>query len=360
MSESLSTKAGLVGVGRLLLAIAVAYLFLVVLMTASAQQRVNTLLQASAPASKNDYSSALVLVKGAEALQDRLKHLQVDKESLRAEVQAKTGGVADAKAASEDAWGQFEPIAASVAKTAGCNLSGLTDEVARWNGVLECQASGAIQGRLAALVSNATQQTGNFGEANRQWQAEARALAGLRNKLDSITQDIDGKTKLLDETAELQRDFGELSVIRGSWMLGGGVLADFPPSMMQIILAFFSGIFGALLITLVLMVYPQDKMGFTTSSDFEARLFLGGLISVCVYIVLGGGSAILGNSTPFNAGQANFMTFCAVGVLAGMFSDRVAFWLSDRANSFFGRKPDPNANGAANPPPPTGPIAPIV
>ncbi len=29
------------------------------------------------------------------------------------------------------------------------------------------------------------------------------------------------------------------------------------------------------------------------------------------------------------------MTFCAISVLAGMFSDRVAYWLSNRADMFF-------------------------
>lgn len=55
------------------------------------------------------------------------------------------------------------------------------------------------------------------------------------------------------------------------------------------------------------------------------------------------------------------MTFCAVGVLAGMFSDRAAFWLSDRADMFFSRKepregesgePDNSADADRSPPEP--------
>ncbi|MGL4543439.1 MAG: hypothetical protein ACRCUI_13085, partial [Polymorphobacter sp.] len=32
--------------------------------------------------------------------------------------------------------------------------------------------------------------------------------------------------------------------------------------------------------------------------------------------------------------EANFMSFCAIGMLAGMFSDRVAQWMSARADMF--------------------------
>lgn len=58
---------------------------------------------------------------------------------------------------------------------------------------------------------------------------------------------------------------------------------------------------------------------------------------MCVYVVLSGGAAILGTAGTLGDAPANVMTFCAVGVLAGMFSDRVAFWLSDRADVFFSR-----------------------
>ena len=54
-------------------------------------------------------------------------------------------------------------------------------------------------------------------------------------------------------------------------------------------------------------------------------------------VVLGGGTAVLGTSGGFGDGEANFLAFCAIGILAGMFSDRVAQWLSGRADAFFSR-----------------------
>jgi hypothetical protein len=43
---------------------------------------------------------------------------------------------------------------------------------------------------------------------------------------------------------------------------------------------------------------------------------------------------VLGSNDPVQ-GTANSMAFCAIAILAGMFSDRVAAWLSARADSFF-------------------------
>ena len=127
----------------------------------------------------------------------------------------------------------------------------------------------------------------------------------------------------------------ELDVLHAPW-LGWGFLIQVPPALLQILVAFISGAFGALLVTLVLVVYPKSQLASDAAGqEYGSRLLLGGLISMGVFVILSGGSAVLGSSTAFSQNQANFMTFSAVGVLAGMFSDRVAAWLSERANVFF-------------------------
>lgn len=138
------------------------------------------------------------------------------------------------------------------------------------------------------------------------------------------------------ELGAINDSFGEISVLQRSWMVGGGALTEFPPAMTQILLAFVSGLFGSLLLTLVLIVYPKTDMKLgETGKGYGPRILLGGLISLCVFVVIGGGTAVLGTNNAFAGGEANYLAFCAIGILAGMFSDRVASWLSERADTFF-------------------------
>src|SRR5690606_19676005 len=104
-----------------------------------------------------------------------------------------------------------------------------------------------------------------------------------------------------------------------------------PPSLMQITLCFLSGLFGALLITLVLLVYPNNDLSFARTNSFWNRILLGGLIAVGVFVIIAGGVGVLGSSEAILSGQNNFLSFCAIGMLAGGFSDRFAKWLSDNA-----------------------------
>jgi hypothetical protein len=101
-------------------------------------------------------------------------------------------------------------------------------------------------------------------------------------------------------------------------------LIKVPPALMPILLAFASGLFGALLITLVLFVYPKNQFKFTASNSFAGRMLLGGLIALAVVVLLFSGVAVLGDATE----SQNQMAYAALGLLAGMFSDQAAEWLS--------------------------------
>ena len=159
---------------------------------------------------------------------------------------------------------------------------------------------------------------------------------------DRATQSIARLSKTTQARADAAMAFRELDSFTHSRLIGSGLLGDFPPAVMHILLAFVSGMFGALLVTLVLVVYPQNDLKLSTGGGgYAARIFLGGLISICIFVVLGGGTAVLGTSGGVGDGDANFLAFCSIGILAGMFSDRVAQWLSGRADAFFSRK-DPD------------------
>jgi hypothetical protein len=179
------------------------------------------------------------------------------------------------------------------------------------------------------------------------WAREKRRKELFERRLAAVQADVERQAS---QARELSERFSELSALRHVWLPGGSILMELPPSMIQILLAFVAGMFGALLITLVLIVYPRHLLTpVSQAKGHAARILLGGLISLCVFVVVGGGTAVLGASTAFAGGQANFLAFCSIGILAGMFSDRVAAWLSERADTFFrrGEKPEDPPDGTS-------------
>jgi hypothetical protein len=134
--------------------------------------------------------------------------------------------------------------------------------------------------------------------------------------------------KIVDSFRDME---GLMTVAPGTmWLLG-----QFPPEILEIIFVFVSGLFGALLVTLVLIVYPNNQVLTLSDARPVTRTALGGLIALCIYIFLVSGTIVVGSGGSGAARPANNMTFCALGILAGMFSDRVAGWLSKRADQFF-------------------------
>jgi H+/Cl- antiporter ClcA len=153
----------------------------------------------------------------------------------------------------------------------------------------------------------------------------------------------------------VQNAFQDIELLQTNWVFGVTGLAYLPPSIMQIFLCFLSGLFGALLLTLILIVYPNSELKSAGTASFWNRIFLGGLTAVGAFVMIGGGVAVISSSDTLFNGRSNFMSFCAIGILAGMFSDRVAKWLSRTATTMFDKQPDPpdgqsngqTANGAA-------------
>jgi hypothetical protein len=333
-----AVRTTLIGTIRSLAACLIAYAFVVVLMTASAQQRVMAALDEKSEPS--DYSSALIRLKETEGSRAALDKAQGSQRALLDKESRLSAALSQAKDQTDEAWVRFLPIARRVAVEPGCRISLDGPNIETWTAALQCASEGSLSPRLTKQIDDASHAPNNFGQAYAAARAAQSELGAVGYDLKRVAQDIERNRAEVQQAGQLQSAFGELNVLRHTWMLGGGVLSEFPPALMHIILAFVAGAFGALLITVVLAVYPTNEFHFTQGEGHEARVFLGGLISLCVFIVLSGGTSILGNDQPFNGGEANVMTFSAVGILAGMFSDRVAGWLSDKASAFFKKNED--------------------
>ena len=191
--------------------------------------------------------------------------------------------------------------------------------------------------------------------------------AGLRQAATDVSEGAESLRKALDDVAAINREIadskdlikalederasiaseigtaakasGIIAILRvfedSQWPLAKQ-LVYVPPALMAIILAFASGLFGALLITLVIFVYPENKYNFTRSESYGGRILLGGLIALGVFVLLYSGVAVLGGVETGNS--QNLMAYAAIGILSGMFSDQAAGWLSEKSS--FGKKDD--------------------
>jgi hypothetical protein len=193
-------------------------------------------------------------------------------------------------------------------------------------------------------------------EGQRAVQKSLDDVAGLKRDSDDIQDGLDllqanriGIDKQLEAAARSGDIIAVLKVFEDSeWPLARR-LVYVPPALTGIILASVSGLFGALLITLILFVYPDNAYKFTRTKSYFGRILLGGLIALGVFVLMFSGVSVL--SGPNASGSAqNLIAYAGIGILAGMFSDQAAGWLSDR--SMFRPDPDAGAPAAAQEPAP--------
>jgi len=339
-------KPMLAGLWRLIGAALLAYLFILVLITASLQasvaQRLGNLPEPM------DYSAGYSSWRDAERARDTARTRLALEERLAGELEAAQSGE---RVKLADWYAAMEPLFAvqrRLQSAPGCEFRGPgPDSEINTDGLLADLRTCVEQGDLPAAQRQAGLDVLARSAAISQAGREAMNAIDDRERLEARlrrARDSTGAASVSAEQAAASREFRELESFTRGRLTGAALLGDFPPAVVHILLAFFSGMFGALLVTLVLVVYPGNTLKLSTGGGgYEARIFLGGLISICVFVVLGGGTAVLGTSGGFGEGETNFLAFCAIGILAGMFSDRVAQWLSGRADAFFSRerqKPD--------------------
>ncbi|WP_419317601.1 hypothetical protein ACN2C7_14110 [Caulobacter sp. ErkDOM-E] len=331
-----------IGLARVLLSILVVYAFLATLMTASAQQSISAGLKdvANEDGKPVTYSQAyLAYKKSAELKKTRDQAWREHDAERKAMEKARSLriGLEPAISSESDAFFSFRD---RLRAQALCEFSPNASKLQDWETVQSCELRPRDQKIWDSLVARSP----NFKQVMENASRADTAFYEARNSVDSSKEALDEADKQGQWALQVGRKFGDFDLLRGSWMAAGGLFEGFPPATLQILLAFMSGAFGALLIAQILIVYPENQLGLTKGEGFEARIGLGGMVAVCVYIILGSGAVLLGDASSLE-GDANVMTFAGVGVLAGMFSDRVAAWLSERANFFFEARRKPGEDG---------------
>lgn len=321
---------------------AIVFSFLLIMMVATAQQDVQTRLKAEGLS--QGYSTALTLRDEAEAKTKLVPTLQ------RA-VKALSSGLGNAQAKLDQeqrefdmAWDAFAPNVSRLNHAGLCDLGQTADtpgqRAAIANDVRDCQLDPAAPAASTRTLAAAQSQAQHFEAAASSFFQAFQDLDNAKRALADKLAELKDSQTLTPDQEKAQRSFGDIGVMLQKWTLFGGSLVKFPPALLQILLTFASGLFGALLVTLILEVYPSSEISSEKRARPIARTILGGCIALCVYVVILSGTAVIGAGGSSSGAGTNYMAFCGIGVLAGMFADRVAGWLSDRANQMF--KPEPN------------------
>ena len=345
---------------RILIAAVVIYLFLVALVIGDAQQHIVAELkdQAGAGGPKLSYSEAL---ERYHDIQRRQRELPALLAQLKRFQDLKLADEAQQDELTADFQARVEEIGA-VAEEERPFDCGIPDQIASvpptqlWERVTDCdlsKAKSAVRSDLDDLKSESP------AFLTLQARMNAAKLATVRDtaSFTSFSDDVASQQKDLSDpqAVAVTRAFSGAKALHLAWLLLDTSVEDLPPFLIQILLSMFSGMFGAMLVALVILVYPNSDLAPSEGRGYGARVILGGLIAICVYLLLGSGATMLGNNATTDVSSANVMAFCSVGVLAGMFSDRVAQWLSQQANAFFAA---PGEASAAGPTATPGPAAP--
>jgi len=318
--------------------------FLLIVMTAVAQQDVIASIKQQQLSL--GYSAALSVNDEAKNINIELRGLRADARKYAKQLRTDQVNFNSAQRRWEDGWAELEPFLKRLADPCGIDLpkdKGFGAREAALYDLRQCIATAnASQSRSPLLVA-IQGPAQDFAIASKKYHDALDDFSKTKDNLDAARAQMVA-TVLSDQQQKVNSSFSEMDVLLSNWLLVGGFLVLFPPALLQILLTFFSGLFGSIVVTLVLLVYPNNDFNITKSRETWARVFLGGLVALCVYIVLLGGTAVVGASSGLSGAGTNYMAFCGIGILAGMFSDRVAFWLSDRANAFFRRSEARSSN----------------
>lgn len=313
-----------VGAMRFLGVILVIYAFAVVLMVGAAQQQVSaTLVSIKADVG---YSAAHAKILDLEQLRREVDGLVIEERTRSQEQREAEFKYQELVSESDAAWSELDAALQPLVDQALCTVTPGKDQMSLWHAARRCLMLESPASAEGAALQAALNRSPSAEALHQRKLAQGRIADRAYNQLQATRSSIATTREKVREGQALRSAFEEMRVLRRGWLPGAALLVYFPPTLVQILLAFVSGLFGALLITLVLAVYPKSTVKFAGGEGFGARILLGGLIAVGVFIVLRGGVSVLGTPTELSTVPSNVMTFSALGILAGMFSDRVAFW----------------------------------
>lgn len=340
--------------GRVISAALVAYFFIIVLLVATAQQKVVDAL--SDQDVGFDYSVAIDYYFGKTSLKTLRGENTKAIKTTTAQIRQGSDKLADA---SQRLLEQVADLRGDLVRlrALGCGDQDFAPDapadpatlLAAASSTQHCVAEASDENPRLKPVSD---EVNSAADAVR---ASLDSVAGINREIDDEKDHLglleDERKALSSQSDEAGKASGIIAILRvfedSSWPLASQ-LVYVPPALMAIILAFASGLFGALLITLVIFVYPDSKFKFTKSASYGGRILLGGLIALGVFVLLFSGVAVLGGSES-NANSHNLMAYAAIGILSGMFSDQAAGWLSERSTFVS------TSGGPADPPPPDVP-----
>ena len=329
------------------LSILVVLAFMYLLILAMAQDQV--LAKLSRGTGFNNYSASLLDARKAKETAELIDKLADQRQKLREEVARAESRAAMAELLYEREAGRLRPAFAALEGTRGCGITrkpveavdGLTEQesemqvaqvdlaAARECFDLDDKLGGDRRPRYLAALATAKRLSDTSVKADME-----RKVAAQQNK--ALQDEINRHVADLKKLAPTRVHFTVLHPLEFDWL---PKFVNLPPFIIHVLLSFFSGTFGALLITMVFVVYPSKLRERVSAKLYQKRVFLGGLVALTVFIVLTGGASILGTSEVSDDGT-NIMSFTAIGLLAGMFSDTVADWLSARAKTMFSSDDD--------------------
>ncbi len=320
---------------RTVVAILVTYVFIVVLLVATAQQKVDDALTKEGVG--YDYSVAVRYYFGKESLKN------VVGENSR-NIKEATGRL---RAANDRLQSANRVLAAEAADLAE-DLARLTAAGCPAPPAPETPPTPAELVSMAVATQHCAAERGKASPAippvaadvlagQRAVQKSLDDAAGLKRDADDLQDRLDllqAERNQIDKQLEAAARSGDIMAVlevfeNSRWPLARQ-LVYVPPALTGIILASVSGLFGALLITLILFVYPDNRYKFTRSKSYFGRILLGGLIALGVFVLMFSGVAVLAGPNASGSAQ-NLIAYGGIGLLAGMFSDQAAGWLSDRS-----------------------------
>ncbi|HEX6376112.1 MAG TPA: hypothetical protein VFZ91_10370 [Allosphingosinicella sp.] len=345
---AIAKRAGL-WTARTIVALAVSYVFVVVLLVATAQQKVDDALTKEAVG--YDYSVAVRYYFGKESLKNIVggNSAQIKKATaqLRVATDKLQGGERTLTADSADLKEDLQRLAA-----AGCQAQAFTSETPSPSEIVSAAvASQHCATGLGAQNPALRQTAAEVLDGQKKVEKALDEVAGLKRDTDDA-QDrlnlLEAERNTIDKQLEAAARSGDIIAVLkvfedSEWPLAKQ-LVYVPPALTGIILASVSGLFGALLITLILFVYPENRYNFTRTESYFGRILLGGLIALGVFVLMFSGVAVLAGPNASGSAQ-NLIAYGGIGLLSGMFSDQAAGWLSDR--SVF--KPDSDQGQPAAP-----------
>ena len=252
-------------------ALVLVFVFILMVMTAIAQQEVISRLKADQV--DLGYGAALAVRDQAtkrQAKLDTLANDERDRLGRYRDAQTKwreTGRIFD------DAWESLLPYLQRISRSKICEITlpadnSIAARVTALNEYRECFENAGT----SRTVTSAKPAADQFEQALNGHRVTNRVFLTSDDKLKETKADIE--TGALTTVQQNVLDsFEDMKVLLSGWLLLGGALVAIPPALLQILLSFVSGLFGAVLITFILLVYP-NVIDVTKTKETYARIFL--------------------------------------------------------------------------------------